>query len=155
MESENNKPSYSDFIRTFDDIFGYDIAGLFINGDGYHGYFDKSPIEARLVKNFNYIHSDENSRKPYRAHWLISDSKLLLCYVNGIINGLRFYSTEIVPEYPDDDLFHFQEFSGLLKLSIKDRDKKVSTDGTIDDFDTVMLFVDKGIIIKMEFRGKL
>lgn len=155
MESENNKPPLSDFTKTFDDIFGYDIAGLYIKDDGYHGYFDKSPIEARLIKKFNYLPYADESNKPYRAHWLISDSKLLLGYVNGIINGLKLSSLEIVPEYPNEDLFHYEEFSGLLKFSIKIRDKQVETNGIIDDFDTAMLSFENGMLTKMEFQGKL
>ncbi len=154
MDSEFYKPEQSNFIRTFDDFFGYDIAGLLINDEGYYGYFDISPIEARLIKNFNYLPDNEEFNKPFRAHWLISDSKLLLCYVNGVINGLKLNSTEIVPEYPNEDLFHFQEFSGMLKFSVKNRDKQVATNGIIGDFEIVMLSIEKGIITKMEFQYK-
>ena len=156
MEFDKNKPEYSDFIRTWDDIFGYDIASLHINDDVYHGYFNKSPIEARLIKNLNYCPVDQEFNKPYRAHWLIFESKLELGYVNGIINGVRLYTTEIVPEYPSEYiLFHYQEFSGLLEFSIQKRDKQVLTNGEIDAFDIIMLSFENGMLTKMQFRSKL
>jgi hypothetical protein len=155
MNSYNNKQKDSDFIRTWDDIFGYDIASLHINDEVYSGYFDKSPIEARLIKKFNYFPVDEEFNKPYRAHWLIFESKLELGYVNGIINGVKFYTTEIVPEFPNEGiLFHYEEFSGLLKFSIQKRDNKVLTSGEIDDFDVIKLSFENGMLIKMEFQSK-
>lgn len=156
MNSYNYKQKDSDFTRTWDDIFGYDIASLHINDEVYHGYFDKSPIEARLIKKFNYLTVDEEFNKPYRAHWLIYESKLELGYVNGIINGVRLYTTEIVPEYPSEYiLFHYQEFSGLLEFSIQKRDKQVLTNGKIDAFDIIMLSFENGMLTKMQFRSKL
>jgi hypothetical protein len=150
MNSYNNNRKDSDFTRTFDDIFGYDIASLHINDEVYHGYFDKSPIEGRLIKKFNYLPVDEEFNKPYRAHWLIFESKLELCYVNGIINGVKLYTTEIVPEYPSEYiLFHYQEFSGLLEFSIQKSDKHVLKNGEIDALDTIMLSFENGMLTKM------
>jgi hypothetical protein len=108
----------TNLINDFDEIFGLDIISFEIGDEKIVGYFSNSPIEERLVKMYNYI--PEISNKPYRAHWLVEDSKLLLMYINGIINGVRLYTTEIVPEYPDDTVFFlYSQFSGQLKIDIK------------------------------------
>ena len=105
-------------ITDFDEIFGLDIVFFEIGDEQIVGYFTHSPIEERLVKMHNYV--PDISHKPYRAHWLVGDSKLLLMNVNGIINGNRLYTDDIVPEYPDDTVFFlYSMFSGSLKIDVR------------------------------------
>jgi hypothetical protein len=145
---ESNLSSNSDFINTWDDIFGFDIASIHINNNCYHGYIERSPIEDRLVTNFNYVPVVDESKKPFMAHWMIFESKISLLYCNGIINEKRFYTTDIFPEYPDDDLLYYN-FSGILKFSIQQKE----TLGIADDFinfDNLLLTFKNGILLKTE-----
>jgi hypothetical protein len=128
---ESNLSSNSDFINTWDDVFGFDIASIYINNNCYHGYIERSPIEDRLVTNFNYVPVADESKKPYRAHWMISESKLLLGYVNGYFNSKHFHTTIIVPEFPDDNILYLYNFSGTLKFSIKKSEISDVTDSFI------------------------
>lgn len=109
-----------DIIKSFDDITGPDILTLEFENIAYFGYIDKSPIEARLIECFSYRKTHTNYTKPYKAHWLISESKLLLLYCNGIVNGEKLYTTDMFPEFAGDDFFHFfNSFSGKLKFYSK------------------------------------
>lgn len=136
------------FNSTSDNIFGYDIATLFINKNSFHGYLSKSPIEPKIISKYNYIPAKDESKKPFRAHWMISESKLFLGYVNGIINGVRFYTREIVPEFPNNDILYFYDaFSGELNFEVMEIENKVNY-SLIEIFDNLLLTFDKGILIK-------
>lgn len=150
MDVRNNQTT--DFILSFNDMFGYDIAALHIDDVCFHGYFEKSPIENRLIANFNYVPLEDNSKKPYRAHWMIYESKLLLGYVNGEINGLRFNTVDVVPEFQDDDLlFTYYEYSGNLKFSIQQNEVSAKTNKFMKrNFNTLILSFENGILLKTE-----
>lgn len=104
---------------TYDDnemqyISGPDLFGLEFDNIGYDGYIDRSPVEKRLIESFKYNPDYTNEEKPYKAHWMISESKLYLGYVNGFINGKRLYTMDIFPEVGEDILHFFHYFSGDL-----------------------------------------
>jgi hypothetical protein len=106
-----------DLIKSFDEIKGPDIFSLYYDAVSYFGFIDKSPIRQRLIDNFRYKDIHTNYTKPYRAHWMLTDSKLLLGYCNGIINGERLYTTDIFPEFAGNDILHFfHYFSGSLQF---------------------------------------
>lgn len=145
-----NKSTYPDLERTFDDKFGNDIASYWKNGDCYHGYLKKSPIEDRLVSKFNYTPIDDEAKKPYKAHWMISESKLWLGYVNGVINCNVLYTDDIVPEFPDDEvLYHYCEYSGTLTFNIQGRDISSETKNEIFSCDFLELTFKNGILMKV------
>jgi hypothetical protein len=101
-----------DLVKSFDLIKGPDVLTLDYEDISYFGFIDKSPIEARLIDKFDYLNIYDNYTKPYRAH---TESKLLLGYCNGIINGERLYTTDIFPEFAGNDiLLFFHYFSGSL-----------------------------------------
>lgn len=111
------------YLKTFDEISGLDLVSFYIGDYEVAGYFETSPIEQRIIKLLDYKPVANNTQKPYRAHWMISDSKLYLGYVNGIVNGKRFYTTDVVSDFPDDDVLHFySEFSGKVKLIVQQRE---------------------------------
>jgi hypothetical protein len=142
MHGSNN------FTNTFDDIYGPDILSLKINNIDFYGYLDKSPIEEKLLSNFNYILVVDESKKPFRAHWMIYESKLFLLYCNGIINDKHLYTTDIFPDYPDTDLLLYN-FTGILKFSIQQ--KEIS--GITDNFkkcDDLLITFENGILLKLE-----
>jgi len=144
------KPKYKDFIKTFDDIFGYDIASIHINDVEYFGYFEKSPIEDRLVSKFNYIPILDESKKTYRAHWLVSDLTLMLGYVNGLINGQRLFTLDIIPDFSDNELLHdFYEFSGFINFFILGIETSDSNMNSIDNIDILELIFKNGMLIKV------
>lgn len=86
-----------DLIKNFDEINGPDVLSYHYESLSYIGIIDKSPIEERLIQNFHYKEVYNNYTKPYRAHWMLSESKLLLGYCNGIINEKRLYTNDIFP----------------------------------------------------------
>jgi hypothetical protein len=96
---------------------GLDIATVYIEGGEYYGYFDHSPVEERLKTNFHYRTVKDKIKKPYMAHWMVYEHELLLGYVNGMIDGKQFYTTDVIPELPEDKLLHFySDFSGVIKF---------------------------------------
>jgi len=145
------KSTQSDFIGIFDDIFGYDLASFWINDDHYHGYLEKSPIEDRLVSKFNYIPINNEAKKPYKAHWMIHESKLLLGYVNGVIDGKELYTDDIVPEYPDDEvLYHYCEYNGILKFCIQGKEISRETKNKIFSCDFLELTFKDGVLLRVD-----
>lgn len=109
------KKNVYNLIKHFDEIKGPDILSLKYETVSYFGYIDRSPIEQRLIEKFHFQGIYSNYTKPYRAHWMLSESKLLLGYCNGILNGKRLYTTDIFPEFAGDEIMHFFHFySGNL-----------------------------------------
>jgi hypothetical protein len=116
-ESENS--TNPEYIQKFHDIHGLDMVAFYLNDESVVGYLDKSPIEEKIISKFNYV-PNNNAIKPYRAHWMVYDSELLLGYVNGIIDGKRFYSRDVLEECGKDEiLHHYHYYSGQLKLNIQ------------------------------------
>lgn len=144
-------PVSSNFKIPFEDTIGYDHASFWINDDHYYGYIEKSPIEDRLVSRFNYTPINDKSKKTYRAHWMISEDKLWLGYVNGVIDGKVLYTDDIVPEYPGDEvLYHYCEYSGILKFSIQGRDISKETKNKIFYCDFLELTFKNGASMKVD-----
>jgi hypothetical protein len=112
-----HKDYYPDFIKNHDDFYGLDIITFNIVNLSLTGYINKSPLEDRFNHQFNL-----NSSKPYRAHWMIIDNKLISLYVNGIFNNKSLNSYDLLPEDPQNDengiaiLYHYKLFSGDLIL---------------------------------------
>jgi len=140
-----------DLIKSFDEIKGPDIFTLEYNSVSYFGFIDRSPIEPRLIENFDYLAVNTNYTKPFRAHWLLSDSKLLLMYCNGIINKRRLYTTDIFPEFAGNDIFHsFYFYTGDLVFHPITFNTNV-----VEKFEykeqNMLLKINKGILIKAEY----
>lgn len=145
------KPNYSDFINTFDDIYGYDIATLYVDDVKLFGYLNISPIQERIISKFNYKPADAEIKKPFKAHWMIYESELLLGFVNGVLNGKRLFTSDIVPEFPDTEiLFHYIEFSGVIDFVIKEIETSSITDFENYNCDVLRLTFSKGILLSAE-----
>ena len=153
MKNKNTKKyqskTYSDFIYTNETIFGYDVATLYLNDIVYSGNFDKSPIQDRIFSKFNYVFADE-SKKGYKAHWMILDSELLLGHVNAQIKNQRLYFYDIFPDFSDEEiLHHFDEFSGSVGFIIQEIEAPESSFDSINNFDFLELTFQNGILIKV------
>lgn len=143
-----------DLIKNFDEIWGPDIFYLVLDDISYFGYLEKSPASQRLIDSFQYQDTYSNYDKPYRAHWLISDSKLLLCYVNGVINGRKLNTDDIFPEYSNVNigLPFFNSFSGKLLFYPIQFDTKL-VDRVKYKGNNIILHIEKGLLIKTEYEG--
>jgi hypothetical protein len=92
-------PSSIDHHELHATFKGYDFASIQDEDVVVYGHFLESPIEERLIGMFNYVPVYDNSTKPYQAHWMISENKLFLFYVNATINGKELTTYDIVPEH--------------------------------------------------------
>lgn len=110
-----------------------DTAFVCIGEREYHGEFNTSPFYARFLSIYNKSNCTENSYKPYHAHWIISDNKLLLTFVNGIVDKLELFTSDFIEEYPENDLMHYKEYSGEIIFSAE-----------IEAFE---FFIEKGLVI--------
>ena len=130
---------------------GLDISTANIHGVDYYGYFNHSPLEDRLKKNFNYRPVKDPAKKTYMAHWMVCNTQLLLGYVNGIINGKRFYTTDIIPEFPEAEILHFYtDFSGTIKFYIPRKKPRTLLEYFLKKHcDTMSLSFESGILIKV------
>jgi hypothetical protein len=147
MKNNGNNLNKS-FINVFDEIFGLDIFSFHFNEHEVVGYLYESPIQERIISKFNYKPSYSSiDKKPYRAHWMIHDSKLLLGYVNGIIEGVRFYTDDIVPEFLDEDILcHYHWFTGHLKLNIQQKNISTAFDSFLINETKLLLTFEKGYL---------
>jgi hypothetical protein len=141
-----------EYTNSYDGIFGNDHACLHINDNVFNGYFEKSPIEEKLITSFNYTPIADGFHKPYKASWMVYESKLLLGYVNGLINGQRLYTTDIIPEFPDDEiLFLYHYFSGVLKLTIQQKEILPNASNFINqNCNSLLLTFKNGILLTTE-----
>ena len=139
-----------DFLSDYDEICGSDIVFFELGEEKIVGYFDNSPIEQRLITKFNYKPDNTNvTQKPYRAIWIIQDSKLTLMYVNGIINGVLLYTLDIIPEYPDDTVFfHYHLYSGQLSISIQQTNIPPIFASYLINGSELLLTFEKGILLQ-------
>ena len=112
------KSNHSEYIETHDDIFGNDIISIILPQFTYHGYLTKSPLEERLMSELNYLPVADETKKPFKANWMVFDSELLLLYVNGVFNEKHLHTYDLVPDCPDTDLFHFTDYNGSLTLIV-------------------------------------
>jgi hypothetical protein len=127
MESDNsfNEDIYSlsifkNDLTNIDRIDGPDVVSLSFLGYPLWGYFDKSPLEEKIIKTFDYQPIKNNQNKPYKALFHVEDNKLNLLFVNGKIGEKRFYTLDLIPDFPDDNFLYFCEFySGKLHLVIQ------------------------------------
>ena len=149
------KSNYSDFINTFDDICGYDVASIQLNEVTFYGQLTKSPLQERIMTELNYIPVLEEIKKPFKAHWMVYESKLLLGYINGIFNEKRFYTTDVVPEFPDNELlFHYTKYSGILTFIICEIEISDITFLGINNFDILKLEFENGVLLGLEKQMK-
>ncbi len=145
---------YEDFdvIKNFDKKTGPDTLSLQYDTISYFGIINKSPVEQRLIGSFNYRTIYTNFSKPYKAHWIISESKLFLGFVNGVINGKRLFTTDIFPEFAGQTLLHFfYFFSGQLEFYSRDL-----TTSQVENLnwnrESLLLNIKKGILISAECK---
>lgn len=110
--------------KLFADVIGYDLASIYLEDNiSIHGYLLESPLEERMVRMFKYEPVEVNANKPYQAHWMITDNKLCLLYVNARLNGEFLFTDDIVPEYEDDEetcLHHFNTMTGELIFFVEE-----------------------------------
>lgn len=140
-----------DVLKSFDEISGPDILSLDLDNFTYFGYIDKSPIEERLCKSFNYQQIHNIYNKPYKVHWIIIESKLMLGYANGIINGVRLYTNDIFPELHEDiGLAFFHYFSGQIILYPKVIEKS-EIEITSYKIEKIFLDFQNGVLVKTEY----
>ena len=140
---------YQHYINNFDNKFGLDYADIKIGHQSIVGTFDKSPLEERIVSNFNYS-PNIDAEKTYKAQWSIYDSKLHLLFVNGEINGVRLYTTDIVSEYPDDTVFYFcQWYCGDLKFNIQQNKIPSAFSHFTKTKNFLLLTIKYGLVIKI------
>lgn len=148
------KSNHSEFIETHDDIFGNDIISIILPQFTYHGYLTKSPLEERLMSELNYLPVADETKKPFKANWMVSDSELLLLYVNGLFNEKRLYTYDLVPDYPDTDLFHFTDYNGSLTLivcGIEVEDEYIDTINFESiNADILHIKFEKGMLVNIE-----
>jgi hypothetical protein len=139
------------FINTFDDKKGPDILSFDYENFSYCGFIDSSPVESRLIENFGYLNLHDNYTKPYRAHWMIYNSKLMLLYCNGIINNRRLYTNDMFPEFRNVETFaFFSMYTGRLlfypvNYSINKIDK-IPYKGR-----DMYIHIDSGMVTKVEY----
>ncbi len=141
-------------VPPFNSIFGPDMLSLWLDNISYDGYIDKSPAEERLINSFSYKNTYSIYDKPFRAHWVISDSKLLLGYVNGIINEKTLYSYDIFPELSGEELLEFfQYYTGELTFYPKTFDTSIVKNITYKG-PNIQLHLKSGILFDMEYQAK-
>jgi hypothetical protein len=139
------------FINTFDDKKGPDILSFDYENISYCGFISSSPVESRLIEKFGYLNLHDNYTKPYRAHWMIYNSKLMLLYCNGIINNRRLYTNDMFPEFRNVETFaFFSMYTGRLlfypvNYSINKIDK-IPYKGR-----DMYIHIDSGMVTKVEY----
>lgn len=149
-----NKPGHDFNIGTINDTTGYDLASFILNDNvTYHGFFKFSPLKERLEASFNELKSIDESLKPYKACWMIDDSRLLLGFVNGVFNDKMFYTTDLIKEFPDNELlFHYSDFDGPAKLVVQTIEVEDSKKEHIN-CDFIILRFRKGIAVEIDFEN--
>lgn len=133
----------------FDGCVGYDFASIHVNEHlGLNGIFLHSPLEERLIETFNYRPIANNSLKLYQAAWRIVDNKLELIYANGWLNGVNIYTSDIVPEYSEEEIFHhYRNFSGSILFVAQKIINLHSTEIGFRQGDILKLTIKKGMLI--------
>jgi len=131
---------------------GYDALTLFHNNEVYSGLINTSPIQNRLVAKHNYIPFEDETLKPFKAIWMIEDSKLLLGCVNGIFNDKVYFTLDLVPEYPDNTIeFHYAKFSGEIKFTVQCHEFGLFTNKFKNGrYQYLSLKIKNGILINIE-----
>jgi hypothetical protein len=131
---------------------GYDALTLYHNNEIYSGLINTSPIQNRLVSKHNYIPFEDETLKPFKAIWMIEDSKLLLGCVNGNFNDKDYFTLDIVPEYPNNTVeFHYTEFNGEIKFAVQCHEFGSFTNKFKNGkYQYLMLTIENGILLNFE-----
>ncbi len=139
--------SHREYIETYDSILGYDHAVLYTKDRIFCGYFIKSPLKERIAKEFNYVADDDESEKLFKAAWMISNSELILNYVNAELYDNRYHTNDLIPEYPDEDLYRYTLYSGRILFIVH----YIEMDSMhyASDYD-LLLYFENGILVKTE-----
>ena len=145
-----------DLNELFADMIGYDVASINIEDNiNIYGHFLESPLEERMIRMFKYEPVGDNSTKPYQANWMISDNRLYLLYVNAKLHGEFLFTTDIVPEYDDEDdeehenLFHFKQFCSKLEFVIDSIEKGEFVHLPFGTGDTLIVTFKNGVLIDL------
>lgn len=130
----------------FEPITGYDKVTFHLNDDiAYYGYFKESPLRERLLPTYTELAIKDEIHKHYRAHWMIMYNELLLGYVNGMFEGKKLYTGDIVPEFSGDELLHhLTSFTGTLKFVIEKIEYKTRIESEYFNSDTLNLHFKEG-----------
>lgn len=139
----------------FADMIGYDLASINIEDNiNIYGHFLESPLEERIIRMFKYEPVGDNSIKPYQANWMISDNRLYLLYANAKIHGEFLFTTDIVPEYDDDEehenLFHYKQFTSKLEFVIDSIEKGDWVHLPFGSGDTITITIKNGLLIDLQ-----
>jgi len=146
-----------DLNELFADMIGYDVASINIEDNiNIYGHFLESPLEERMIRMFKYEPVGDNSTKPYQANWMISDNRLYLLYVNAKLHGEFLFTTDIVPEYDDEDdeehenLFHFKQFTSKLEFVINSIEKNDNVRLPFKIGETKVLIFQNGMLAEIQ-----
>lgn len=152
MENLPFHPKYGYY--NCDSITGFDACGLFSEFFIYHGFFLQSPLDAYMLKKFGVQPTTDPLKKPFMARWMISNRKLKMGYVNGIINGKKMYTNDIYPNLPDDELLHPIRFNGTLDFIVLDSNSATLDKTPCFSFpnDHFKLTFSGGVMIRMECK---
>lgn len=138
-------------IMEKNEITGYDSISIYIDDKSVSGFFLVSPLANRLNSFFN-INSDQGeANKPYKAAWMIHESKLFLGYVNGIKGDMRFYTTDLIPEFPDEELLYlYSDFSGILIMQTEQHIFPVIFEELTNNKKNISITIEKGKLTHIE-----
>lgn len=135
-----------EYIQKFDEICGLDMVSFHLNDESVGGYFDQSPLEKGIITKFDYIPT-KNIEKPYRAHWMIHSSELLLGYVNGVFHGTRYYTHGIVSDLDKDEFLNHYKFTGQIKLIIQQQRFHPIFEPYLINKNELLLTFEKGVLV--------
>jgi hypothetical protein len=143
-------PKYGFF--DFDSKTGFDSCHLSLSHFSYSGFLLKSPLDEYMLKKFNIRPARDPKEKPFKASWMISNRKLELGFLNGILNGKTMFTSDIYPDLSDEELLHPITFNGFVDFIVLK-----SSSNTIRDkqdfrfpLDHLKLTFSGGILIKKE-----
>ncbi|WP_303924863.1 hypothetical protein [Draconibacterium sediminis] len=133
---------------------GYDSVSIYYQMTEVVGHILESPIEERLIKQFNYMQEVDNSLKPYQAWWIIEDKKFKLHLVNAYINETHYYTNDIVPEYDDnnvDSFFHYK-YNGRLQFVVDQIREPGYFSHNLKPGDKIYISIEDGIVTDLDKR---
>ncbi len=132
------------FRESMHGMSGFDHLAYYIGKENVSGYLIESPLAQRLEKDFGI----NSSEKSYQAHWMISSNKLYLGYVNGHVKSKQLFTTDFIPEFPDEEiLYHYTPFSGTLTLHVQERKSGSAFKRKFGDSDLIDILIKDGNVI--------
>lgn len=138
------------FRSNFDSIVGQDQIFFHIGEFILQGYILVSPLAEKLDPIFNYDIDDKDDIKPYKAQWVIIDSRLYIDYAHGIKLGDVLHSKDLIPEYCGESKSNFyNEFSGDLVMTLEHSYYPPEIKRIIRDSKHLRITFDKGVLVSL------